>query len=112
MRNRPSGSLVEHPGARVWATEQWADWLLWEDPQLEGRIAFDARVELLTEAQVKRMTVFSATSLLARQVLRRYAIVVASKGNEPDAYRALRREGPVVYDDGNVLVVSSLKGSA
>jgi hypothetical protein len=102
----------EHPGARVWATEQWADWLLWEDPQLEGRIAFDARVELLTEAQVKRMTVFSATSLLARQVLRRYAIVVASKGNEPDAYRALRREGPVVYDDGNVLVVSSLKGSA
>jgi len=107
------GRLADaHPGARIWATEQWADWLLWEDPQLEGRMAFDARVELLTSAQVKRMTVFSATSLLVRQVRRRYAIVVVSKGNEPDAYRVLRREGPVVYDDGKVLVVSSLQGSA
>jgi hypothetical protein len=75
-------------------------------------MAFDARVELLSEAQVKRMTVFSATSLLVREVRRRYAIIVVSKSNEPDAYRALRREGPVVFDDGNVLVVSPWKGSA
>jgi hypothetical protein len=101
-----------HPGARVWATAQWADWLLWEDPRLEGRVAFDARVELLSEAQVKRMTVFSATALLVPQVRRRYPIIVVSKGNDPDAYRALRRQGRVIYDDGKVLVVSSLKGSA
>jgi hypothetical protein len=100
-----------HPHARVWATAQWADWLLWQDPRLEGRMAFDARVELLTEAQVKRMTVFSATSLLVPQVRRRYAIIVVSKGNEPDAYQMLRGEGPVVYDDGKVLVVSPLKGA-
>jgi hypothetical protein len=99
---------IAHPAARVWATEQWADWLLWQDPGLGGRMAFDARVELLSEAQVKRMTVFSATALLVPQVRHRYAIVVVSKSNEPDAYRVLRREGPVVYDDGNVLVVSSL----
>ena len=101
-----------HPSARVWATAQWSDWLLWEDPQLEGRMAFDARVELLSEAQVKRMTVFSATSLLVPQVRRRYGIVVVSKGNEPDAYRVLRREGRVAYDDGKVLVVSTLDGPA
>jgi len=101
-----------HPNARVWATEQWTDWLMWQDPQLEGRMAFDARVELLSEAQVKRMTVFSATALLVPEVRRRYPILVVSKGNEPDAYRVLRREGPVLYDDGNVLVVSTLKGSA
>ena len=101
-----------HPNARVWATAQWTDWLLWEDPQLEGRMAFDARVELLTEAQVKRMTVFSATALLVPQIRRRYPILVVSKSNEPDAYRVLRREGPVLFDDGNVLVVSTLKGSA
>jgi len=101
-----------HPSARIWATEQWSDWLLWQDPQLEGRMAFDARVELLSEAQVKRMTVFSATALLVPQVLRRYAIVVVSKGNDPDAYRVLRHRGPVAYDDGKVLVVSSLKSSA
>jgi len=61
---------------------------------------------------VKRMTVFSATALLVPEVRRRYPILVVSKGNEPDAYRVLRREGPVLYDDGNVLVVSTLKGSA
>jgi hypothetical protein len=99
-----------HPQARVWATAQWADWLVWEDPRLEGRMAFDARVELLSEAQVKRMTVFSATALLVPQVRRRYEIIVVSKGNDPDAYRVLRRQGPVAYDDGKVLVVSSLKG--
>jgi hypothetical protein len=110
---RAVGTLADaHPGARIWATEQWADWLLWENPRLEGRMAFDARVELLTAAQVKRMTVFSATPLLVRQVRRHYAIIVVSKGNEPDTYRVLRREGPVVYDDGKVLVVSSLKDAA
>jgi hypothetical protein len=56
------------------------------------------------------MTVFSATALLVPQVRRRYAIIVVSKGNDPDAYRVLRRQGPVAYDDGKVLVVSSLKG--
>ena len=95
------------PAARVWATEQWADWLLWEDPKLEGRMAFDARVELLDEPQVKRLTVFSATGLLVPQVRRRYAILVVSRNNEPDAYRMLRREGSVAYDNGNVLVVSA-----
>jgi hypothetical protein len=107
-----AGIANAHPGARIWATEQWADWLLWQDPRLEGRLAFDARVELLSAAQVKRMVVFSATPLLIPQVRRRYAILVVSKTNEPDAYRTLRRDGPVVYDNGNVLVVSSLKGSA
>jgi hypothetical protein len=106
-----SGLSRAHPDARVWATAQWADWLLWEDPRLEGHMAFDARVELLTAAQVKRMTVFSATSLLVPDVRRRYSIIVTSKGNEPGTYRALRRQGPVVFDDGNVLVVSQLKGT-
>jgi hypothetical protein len=101
-----------NPSARIWATTQWADWLMWEDPQLEGRLAFDARIELLSEAQVKRITIFSATALLVPQIRRRYPILVVSKGNEPDAYRVLRRAGPVIYDDGNVLVVSTLKGSA
>jgi hypothetical protein len=100
-----------HPGAHVWATTQWADWLLWEDPGLEGRMAFDARVELLTAAQVKRLVVFSATTLLIPQVRRRYDILVVSRTNEPDVFRTLRRQGPVVYDNGDLLVVSSLKSA-
>ena len=85
---------------------------MWRDPKLEGRVAFDARVELLSAAQVKRMAVFSATALLVPQVRKHYGIIVVSKKTDPDAYRLLRREGPVAYDDGNVLVVSRWKGTA
>jgi hypothetical protein len=101
-----------HPNAKIWATAEWGDWLMWSDPQLQGRVAFDARVELLSKAQVKKMAVFSATDLLVPQVRKHYGIVVVSKNNDPDAYRLLRRSGSVAYDDGNVLVYSRWKGAA
>ncbi len=100
-----------HPKARIWATAEWGDWLMWSHPKLQGRLAFDARVELLSSPQVKKMAVFSATNLLVPQVRKHYGIIVVSKNNDPDAYRLLRREGPVAYDDGNVLVVSRWKGT-
>ena len=98
-----------HPGTRIWATTQWADWLLWSDPRLAGRLAFDARVELLDEAQVKRLVVFSATPALLPQVTRRYGIVVVDRIDEPDVYAALRRQGPVAYDDGRLLVAAPVE---
>jgi hypothetical protein len=101
-----------HPNARIWATAEWGDWLMWSDPKLQGRVAFDARVELLSSAQVKRMAVFSATGLALPQVRKHYGIIVVSKNNDPDAYFLLRRSGAVVYDDGNVLVASRWKGRA
>src|SRR5437773_1826803 len=35
------------PHGRVFATSPYADWVLWTSPQLAGRVAFDARFELL-----------------------------------------------------------------
>jgi hypothetical protein len=103
------GLAESHPGSTMWATGRWADWLLWEDPRLAGRMAFDARYELLSRAQLKRLAVFGGTPYLVPQVRRRYDIVVVSKRDEPDAYRVLRRQGPVVYDRNDVLVVSRLR---
>lgn len=101
-----------HRNAKIWATAEWGDWLMWKDPRLQGRVAFDARVELLSKAQVKRMAVFSATGLLVPQVRKRYGIIVVSKNNDPNAYYLLRRSGSVVYNDGNVLIVSRWKKTA
>lgn len=103
-----------HPNARVWATTKWADWLLWENPELAGRLAFDARVELLSEPQVKRLAVFSATPLLVPQVRRRYRILVVDRTDDADAYRLLRRQGRVIYDNGELLVAASpsLRGAS
>lgn len=40
------------PTARIYANEQYADWLIMADPRLAGRIAYDARFELLTHAEL------------------------------------------------------------
>lgn len=37
---------------RVFVDGRYADWLLWKLPSLRGRVAYDARVELLTSAQI------------------------------------------------------------
>jgi hypothetical protein len=45
---------------RVWGTDLTADWLLWHQPDLAGRIAYDVRFELLTKAQVEAISRFNA----------------------------------------------------
>lgn len=45
------GALAAHPQARLLADDRTADWLLWELPQLQGRIAFTGRWEVLTRPQ-------------------------------------------------------------
>jgi hypothetical protein len=44
------------PGARIVADLGSADWLLWRDPSLRGRIAFDARLELLPGSRMSDVT--------------------------------------------------------
>jgi hypothetical protein len=43
------------PNARVLAANRYGDWLLYELPELRGRIAFDGRWELLTTEQAKHV---------------------------------------------------------
>lgn len=40
------------PSSRIYADEHYADWLLWKDPSLRGRVAYDARLELLSNRQL------------------------------------------------------------
>jgi hypothetical protein len=46
------------PKLRVFANEKYADWLLFEDPGLEGRVAYDIRFELLTSAEFASLVAF------------------------------------------------------
>ena len=47
-----SAQLRDRPSLRVLADERLADWLLWRVPQLRGRVAYDARFELLSARQL------------------------------------------------------------
>jgi len=43
------------PTARIYSDVRYADWLLWTRPELAGRIAYDARFELLSSAELERL---------------------------------------------------------
>jgi hypothetical protein len=44
-------AAAREPGLRVFASPEYADWLLYEIPALRGRVAFDGRWELLPESK-------------------------------------------------------------
>jgi len=48
------------PTLRVFADVRYADWLLWKQPELAGRIAYDARLELLTDDQTEQIANFQS----------------------------------------------------
>ncbi len=51
-RNWPTPALAAvrvgtaEPGTHVFATDRYADWLLWKLPELRGRVAYDVRFEI------------------------------------------------------------------
>jgi hypothetical protein len=90
-------------GRRVFATETYADWLLWRHPELRGRIAYDARFELLTGAQLRAIVRFkSEIGDGWRAAARGYDVLVLDAAHARDALRGLRRR----YADGRVVVAA------
>ena len=94
------------PADRIFASARWGDWLLWKEPQLAGRIAYDARAELYTPQQLRTIALARATSALLPEIRRRYQIFLVDRTDEPALYSTLRREGKVAYNSGGTLVVS------
>ena len=98
---------AQHSNARVWSTSLFTDWLLWEQPTLRGRLAFDVRFGMLTPTQLHDLYAFGTqTGLDWRSSAKGYALVVL----EPDKReltRALLAEAGarVVYRDDTMVVV-------
>jgi hypothetical protein len=87
----------------VFAEMRHADRLLWQSPALAGRVAFDARFELLDAAEAQAISDLLAGRSL-EQGLRKYAVFVVS---EPSAGRLLERAGfALSARDGEVTVYS------
>jgi hypothetical protein len=72
-----------HPKARVLASYELADWLLFADPSLRGRIAFDGRWELLSGGQMSAALdyLYQSGSDWDR-VARGYSVLVLDPGRE------------------------------
>jgi hypothetical protein len=93
---------------RVFANERYADWLLWRVPRLSGRVAFDARFELLSSRQLHAISHFrnhsSADWLAAADG---YRLLVLDPQDEKRAIRVVSHEVGTrqLYRDRHVAVL-------
>lgn len=67
---------------RVFATSPDSDWLLWAQPRLAGRIAFDARFELLTTSQLRQLARFQAQASDWLKTARGYGVFVLDPSSD------------------------------
>jgi len=96
------------PALRVLGDVRFDDWLLWRDPALQGRIAFDASFETLTAAQLGRLqNFFSAFGPNWQQFARGYRLLVLDRAVEPRTVRAFLAQAGrrVLYNDGERIVI-------
>jgi hypothetical protein len=99
------------PTLRVLSDDHYADWLLWRDPSLDGRLANDVRFELLSDAQLTALqSVFAVVGTDWKRGARGYRLLALWRPGEPDAVRAFLHEPGrrVLYDhDGDVVILRS-----
>jgi hypothetical protein len=92
---------------RAFATDSAADWLLWERPELSGRVAFDARFELLSSSQLRRIVRFEEHTGDWLGTARGYRVFVLDRRSDAALEQALERALPlrVVFSSPQVVVL-------
>ncbi len=53
-----ASAAAELPASRIAVSDYFADWVLWYEPDLRGRVEIDVRFELLDDAQARAMGIF------------------------------------------------------
>jgi hypothetical protein len=103
--NAAASATTAH--GRVFANESYADWLIFEHPQLAGRIAYDSRFELLTGRQLRSVTEFRNRVAGWHSTIGGYETLVLNKVDDRQPIRALlrARAARVVLRRGPVVVL-------
>jgi hypothetical protein len=92
---------------RVFANERYADWLMFEHPQLQGRVAYDSRFELLTPDQLSTVGKFRNLVEGWRSTIRGYRVLVLNRIEDAQPIREIvkGREGRDVLLRGKIVVL-------
>jgi len=103
-----AAAAARDPSVVVFADARYADWLLWRQPSLTGRIAYDARLELLTNSQL--VNIYFWRSHIGRDwtnIPGCRAIVLVNLLEEPLTERALLREQGTrrIYRDSRISIL-------
>ncbi len=103
-----TAAAAADPQLLVFANERYADWLLFEYPQLAGRVAYDARLELLSGRQLRTLYSFRTEQGLDWQrAANGYGVLVLDPAGDAGAVRLYeRRPGTsVLFRDRDVVVL-------
>jgi hypothetical protein len=102
-----AAATAVRPNGRVLATSQYADWLLWTEPALAGRVAFDARFELFTRKQLGKLGAYEGRVDDWVATTRGYSVFVLDRRSDRALRAALVHSLPahVVRVDGDVVVL-------
>jgi hypothetical protein len=100
-------SAAAGPHGRVYASSPYADWLLWSKPDLTGRVAYDARFELLSQAQLQRIAQFESRVGDWLPTARGYRVFVLDPRANEKLVQSLRHSVPlrVVFNSPQVVVL-------
>lgn len=95
------------PDGRVFATSPYADWLLWSQPRLAGRVAFDARFELLSTSQLHRVALLLGRSGDWKRTASGYRVFVLDAHSDHGLKQSLvrRLKARVVFSSPQVVVL-------
>jgi hypothetical protein len=104
-----AAAAVEAAGAgKVFVPLELGDWLLWTKPELRGRVAADARAELLTQAELLRFAALWHGTDGWRRATAGYRALVLSPTGEPSLVRRLTADPArfrVVYRNPTLVVL-------
>jgi hypothetical protein len=106
--NAVGAAAATDPTARIYSDVRFADWLLWTRPELAGRIAYDARFELLSNDELDRL--YRLQNRLTPQWLAAvsdHQLVVLPRGQGSATARALMTEDGArrIYGDRSVVIL-------
>jgi hypothetical protein len=95
------------PGDRVFAPDRFSDWLLWNLPELRGRLAYDVRFELYDRAFFDRLAEYNGEAGDWKSFADGYRIVIVDETRRSHTADFLREPGArVVYRDDEITIVA------
>jgi hypothetical protein len=103
------------PGVKVFASEAYADWLLWKDPALAGRLVYDIRFELFDRKSFDELLDFHGQAGPHWQrILHGARLLVLYKPTDRRAADALRAEAGarVLYENRDLVVILRPRAAA
>ncbi|MDQ2967049.1 MAG: hypothetical protein M3R37_01865 [Actinomycetota bacterium] len=102
------GTLAtQDPSLTVFASERYADWLLWKEPQLSGRLVYDIRFELFDSTRFAQLADFHVQGERHEEITAGARLLVLDARADALAARNLADDvgAKVLYRDDYIVVI-------